>query len=102
MEKNKDDTKRTIRHKRMLLPDDIKGHIDLVLMCPHCTITKTGKNRSCFVDYEPTPNELNRIMSDREFSRFGKINSIKHCRICGLIVAEKKETVIVVDSKETE
>lgn len=101
MEKNKD-TKRTIRHKLVLIPDSMKGYIDIVLTCPHRTITKTGKIRSCFVDYEPTPNELNKIMSDRKFSRFGKINSIKHCKVCGVIVAEKKETVIVVDSKETE
>lgn len=53
--------------------------------CFHYTITRKGKFHSFLVDYEPTPNEVNRIMSHPMFSGCDKIGSIEICTHCGVI-----------------
>jgi hypothetical protein len=64
----------------------------LIMKCSHQTMTKKTKKRSMFVDYKPTPNELDRIKSHPNFSGFDNIDSIKICTVCGVIVAHNKET----------
>ena len=45
-----------------------------------------------WVDYKPTLNEQNKIRTHRNFSGFDRIDSIKICASCGLIVARNKKT----------
>ena len=65
-----------------------------ILLCPHCIIKK-GEKRSSLVEYEPTPNEEEKIKSDLMFSEFDRIDSIeictsiKMCRLCGTIVVHE-------------
>lgn len=53
--------------------------------CTHYIITRKGKFHSFLVDYKPTPNEVNRIMSHPKFSGFDKIGSIEICTHCDVI-----------------
>lgn len=53
--------------------------------CCHYTITRKGEFCDHLIDYKPTPNEVNRIMSNPKFSGFDKIGSIKICTLCDVI-----------------
>ena len=69
--------------------DEIKS---CTMGCRHYTVWKNQITRSCLVGYEPTPSEQEKIMSHPNFSGFDRIDSIKICTLCGLIVARNKKT----------
>lgn len=110
MEKNKDNTDAIEQFLSWLDDYDFKSSFDVYsdrmeksarrdktkpytfTGCWHYTMTKKQKFRFLFVDYKPTPNELNRIMTHPNFSGFDKINSMKICTRCGVIRVQNKET----------
>ena len=101
MEKNKDNTAAIERFLSWLDDYEHRSSFEVFSdkldeagqsLCWHYTKTKNGKTRFHFVDYEPTPNELNKIRSHRFFSGFDRIDSIKICTLCGVIRVQNKET----------
>lgn len=76
----------------IIFSDRLKGKGDThpAYACSHQIMTKKGKKRSCFVEYEPTPDEWNRIKSHQNFSGVDKIDFITICTVCGVITVYNK------------